>query len=99
MILKERSTEQGLLVSVCDADVLGETFENGDVSLTVNEGFYAGEAAEEVGEDEVVESLSRAAVANLVGTEAVGVAVEAGVIDGEQVLEVGDTLHAQYLRF
>lgn len=99
MILKERKTEQGLLVSVCDPDVLGETFENGDVSLTVEEGFYAGEEAAEVGEDEVVESLGRAAVANLVGREAVEVAVEAGIIDPTQVLEVGETLHAQYLRF
>ena len=99
MILKERKTEQGLLVSVCDAEVLGETFENGDVSLTVNEGFYAGEEAEEVDEEAVVESLNRAAIANLVGTESVEVAVEAGVIDDEQVLEVDGTLHAQYLRF
>ncbi len=99
MILKERRTERGLLVSVCDTDVLGESFENGDVSLTVEEGFYAGEDADEVDEDAVVESLGRAAVANLVGTECVEVAVEAGIIDADQVLEVGDTLHAQYLRF
>lgn len=99
MILKERKTEQGLLVSVCDAEVLGETFENGDVSLTVNEGFYAGEEAEEVDEEAVVESLNRAAIANLVGTESVEVAVEAGVIEDEQILEVDGTLHAQYLRF
>ena len=99
MILKERRTEQGLLVSVCDADVLGETFENGEVSLTVEEGFYAGEGADEADPEAVVESLGRAAVANLVGTEAVEVAVEAGLVDAGQVLEVGDTLHAQYLRF
>ena len=99
MILKERKTERGLLVSVCDADVLGESFENGEVSLTVEEGFYAGEEADEVDEEAVVESLGRAAVANLVGTECVEVAVEAGIIDAEQVLEVGETLHAQYLRF
>lgn len=99
MILKERKTEQGLLVSVCDADVLGETFENGDVSLTVEEDFYAGEAADEVTPEAVVESLGRAAVANLVGTECVEVAVDAGIIDAGQVLEVEGTLHAQYLRF
>lgn len=99
MILKERRTEQGLLVSVCDPDVLGETFENGDVSLTVEEDFYAGEAADEVDAEAVIESLGRAAVANLVGTECVEVAIEAGIIDAGQVLEVGETLHAQYLRF
>ena len=99
MILTERRTEQGLLVSVCDPDVVGETFENGAVSLTVEPDFYAGEAAVEAGEDEVVESLGRAAVANLVGTECVEVAVEAGLIDAGQVLELEGTLHAQYLRF
>ncbi|PSQ33651.1 DUF424 domain-containing protein, partial [Halobacteriales archaeon SW_10_68_16] len=29
MLLNERETDEGLLVSVCDADVLGENFENG----------------------------------------------------------------------
>jgi len=99
MILKERQTDQGLLVSVCDADVLGETFANGDVSLTVKEDFYAGEAADRVDADDVVESLGRAAVANLVGTRSVEVAVDAGVIEASHVLEVEGTLHAQYLRF
>lgn len=99
MILKERQTEQGLLVSVCDPDLLGETFENGEVSLTVKEEFYAGEDADEVGADAVVESLGRAAVANLVGTRSVEVAIDAGIIDAGHVLEIEDTLHAQYLRF
>jgi hypothetical protein len=99
MILKERKTERGLLVSVCDEAVLGETFENGDVSLTVEEDFYAGESAEAVGEDAVVESLGRAAIANLVGTESVELAIEAGIVDAGQVLELEGTLHAQYLRF
>ena len=45
MLLRERSTQEGPLVSVCDADVLGETFENGEVSLTVDAEFYDGEGA------------------------------------------------------
>ncbi|MFB6362356.1 MAG: DUF424 domain-containing protein [Halobacteriales archaeon] len=99
MILKERQTDQGLLVSVCDAEVLGETFENGEVSLTVKEEFYAGEAADQAGAEVVVETLGRAAVANLVGTRSVEVAVDAGIIDPSQVLEIEGTLHAQYLQF
>ena len=98
MILRERHTERGLLVSVCDDDVLGETFENGTVSLTVTEEFYGGEAAAEVDSDAVVESLSRATIANIVGTRAVGVAVDAGIIDDANVLEIGATRHAQLVR-
>jgi hypothetical protein len=95
MIVNERRTEDGLLVSVCDPDVLGETFENGDVSLTVTEEFYGGDHREEAA---VVASLSRAAVANIVGREAVALAVEHGFVEETNVLEVGETLHAQFLR-
>lgn len=95
MLLCERETREGLLVSVCDADVVGETFENGEASLEVDREFYAGEEATV---EEVVASLSRATVANLVGSEAVGVAIEHGFVEETNVLEFEGTRHAQYLR-
>ena len=95
MILSERETDEGLLVTVCDDDVLGETFEEDGVSLTVTEEFYGGEGADE---QTVVNSLARASVANLVGTEAVEVAIREGFVDEENVLEVETTRHAQFLR-
>ncbi|WP_053947258.1 DUF424 domain-containing protein [Halolamina sediminis] len=98
MLLRERETERGLLVSVCDPDLVGETFEDGEISLTVEESFYAGEDAVEADADAVIEGLRRASVANLVGEESVGVAVEAGIIDEATVLEVGETRHAQLLQ-
>lgn len=94
MIVNERQTQEGLLVAVCDEDVLGETFEEGDFSLTVTEEFYGGD---EVDERTVVESLAQAAVANIVGTRAVELAIEEGFVDEANVLEVGKTLHAQLL--
>lgn len=97
MLLRERETPEGLLVSVCDADCLGETYTDGGVSLDVTEDFYGGEEAETVDQDAVVESLTRATVANIVGEESVNVAIDAGLVDEETVLEVGGTLHAQLL--
>ncbi|MBV0925340.1 MULTISPECIES: DUF424 domain-containing protein [Haloarcula] len=94
MILNERDTDEGLLVSVCDPDIMGETFEDGPVSITVEEGFYGGET---VSEDEVVDSLTRCSVANIVGEDSVEVAVEHGFIDEENVLDVDGTRHAQLL--
>ncbi|WP_416838278.1 DUF424 domain-containing protein [Haloferax sp. DFSO52] len=97
MLLRERETPEGLLVSVCDVDCLGETYTDGGVSLDVTEDFYGGDEAETVDQDAVVESLTRATVANIVGEESVRVAIDAGLIDEETVLEVGGTLHAQLL--
>jgi len=95
MILTERETDEGLLVTVCDDDVLGETFEDGEVSLTVSEEFYGGEEADE---QTVVNSLARASVANIVGTEAVELAIREGFVEEANVLDVESTRHAQFLR-
>ncbi|MUW14748.1 DUF424 family protein [Halorubrum sp. CBA1125] len=97
MLLRERETSEGTLVSVCDADCLGETYEEGPVTLTVTEEFYGGDEAVEATAEEVVAGLRRAQVANIVGTQAVAVAVEAGLVDEETVLEFEETRHAQLL--
>ncbi|MFB6189209.1 MAG: DUF424 domain-containing protein [Halapricum sp.] len=94
MLLSERETKEGLLVAVCDADVLGETFEAGEVSLTVTEEFYDGDPADP---DTVSESLARCSTANLVGEDAVGLAIEQGFVDPENVMELDGTRHAQLL--
>jgi hypothetical protein len=95
MLLTERETPEGRLVSVADADTLGETYENGKVSLTVEREFYDGE---EASPEEVASALARCSVANLVGEQAVEVAVEAGFVDEANVLDLDGTRHAQYLR-
>ncbi len=95
MILAERETPKGLLVSVCDAGILGETFENGEVSITVTEEFYGGEEADE---STVVNALARATVANLVGERAVSLAIERGLVEEANVLDIDGTPHAQFLR-
>ena len=97
MLLRERETPEGTLVSVCDADCLGETYDNGRATITVSKSFYGGDDAVEAGPEDVVSGLQRAQVANIVGTEAVGVAVEAGLVDEETVLEFDETRHAQLL--
>ncbi|WP_049937527.1 DUF424 domain-containing protein [Haloplanus natans] len=94
MLVRERDTPEGLLVAVCDEECLGETYGDGEVSLTVTEDFYGGREADR---DEVVDSLTRASVANLVGERCVTVAIEAGLVDEERVLDLDGALHAQLL--
>ncbi len=94
LLLTERETEEGLLVAVCDADVLGETFAEDEISLSVSEEFYGGEHASA---ERVADSLARCDTANLVGTTAVGVAIEHGFVEEGNVLEIDGTRHAQLL--
>jgi hypothetical protein len=94
LIVNERQTPKGLLVAVCDEDVLGETFESDPVSLTVTEDFYGGET---VSESAVLDSFERATTANIVGSRAVSLAIEEGFVDGNNVLDIDGTPHAQFL--
>ena len=55
MLLNERDTDEGVLVSVCDPEILGQTFEDGSVSITVDPEFYEGEEATE---QEIVRELA-----------------------------------------
>jgi hypothetical protein len=94
MLVRERDTPEGLLVAVCDEECLGETYDDGPVSLTVTEEFYGGDEADA---EDVVDALTRASVANLVGEECVAVAIEAGLVDEERVLDLNGARHAQLL--
>lgn len=97
MLLTQHETEQGLLVAVCDTDIVGDTFESERATLTVDEAFYA-DNAQTADEDAVIEALSRADIANIVGTRAVTVAIEHEIIDEASVLDFDGTRHAQLLR-
>jgi len=95
MILSERDTPQGTLITVCDRPLLGETLENGDISLDVTESFYDGEPAEP---EDVKPAIAAAGIANLVGTRAVELAVESGFVEEANVLDIDGERHAQILQ-
>ncbi|MEZ3145219.1 DUF424 domain-containing protein [Halobaculum sp. MBLA0143] len=95
VVVTVRETPEGTLVAAADNDCLGETYEDGAVSLTVEESFYAGDGAEELEPEAAVERVRDGDTANLVGEACVEAALAAGVVDESGVLEVDGTLHAQ----
>ncbi len=81
-----------IIVAVCDEDVMCNTYRSGELCLAVTPGFYKG-ALRDIG---CLESLlPSATILNLVGRACVEKAIACGVINKENVLEIGGTLHAQ----
>ncbi|GAA0294567.1 DUF424 domain-containing protein [Halarchaeum salinum] len=95
--LTERRTDRGLLVAAADSETVGETYDNGTVSVTVEPSFY-GDADSETDTEALTESLGRASVANLVGDVVVTTAIDAGYVAEANVVDLGGVPHAQYLR-
>ena len=81
-----------VLVAVCDSDIAGRTFREGELKIEVKESFYG---EKEYSEDEVKRELRRATIANITGKKAVELAIKIGIVDKDRVLEIGECLHAQ----
>lgn len=81
-----------VLVAVCDADIVGKVFREGNLKIEVKEEFYG---TEEFEEKEVEEALKRATIANITGKMAVELAIRIGIVDKDRVLRIENCPHAQ----
>jgi len=81
-----------ILVAVCDSELIGKTFREGDLKIEVKESFYG---EKDVSEEEVRRALRMATIANITGKRAVQLAIEMGIVDKENVLKIGECWHAQ----
>ncbi len=84
-----------VLLAICDADLLGKTFREGDIVFAVREEFYKGL---KVDADEAVNLISQSTIVNMVGENIVGRAIERGFVHPQAVLKVSGIPHAQIVK-
>lgn len=81
-----------VLVAVSDAGLVGKVFREGNKKLHVHELFYGTDGADAA---DVVHHLAVCTIANLVGVDAVTLAIQHGFVHPENVLDIGGVPHAQ----
>ena len=78
-----------ITIAICDSELIGKYFEEGDFQLDVKEKFFKGE---EMSEDEVGELMSKMsaedATFNIVGEKSVGLALKSGLVSEEAVKKI-----------
>lgn len=82
LIAKTHIKEGKTLVSVCDKEILGRIFEEGDLILDLSGDFYDGK---EMSDEDVGDLIRNANIVNLVGDSAVKLGVEEDVVDESSV--------------
>jgi hypothetical protein len=96
MFLKiHHSPGKGDVVAVCDRELLNRTLRHGEIEVFVSENFYGTMPATR---EEVKEALLTCGNANLMGEEAVSVAIEIGLIEKGACMMIGTVPHAQIYR-
>jgi len=95
MYLKTYQQGAEVLIAICDCDILGKRFVEGDLSLEVSCEFFGREPASA---SDVEAALEGATMANFVGCRAVEHAIHLGYVVKENVLSIDGILYAQMVR-
>lgn len=95
VLLKIHSSPECNIIALCDQDILGKRFEENDNILDVDKSFYNGK---EASKEEICTALSECTSATIAGNEAVGIALECGVLSKDGVKELCGIKYALMFR-
>jgi len=77
------------VVAICDNNLVGNIFEEGENQLEVKENFYKGDEVSEQELENLIEKMScEDATFNIVGKDSVRVALKHGIINQEGIKEI-----------
>jgi hypothetical protein len=82
------------IVAICDQEILGQSFEEGERCLHVSESFYGGQL---VSIEEGLQALKAASIGNIVGERIVEQAIKAQLIHQNGVIRIQNIPHAQLI--
>jgi len=77
------------VVAICDSELLGKYFEQGQRILDVKESFFSGEEKDEKETIDIMKDMAREdATFNIIGKESCNAGLKAGIIGKEGVIKV-----------
>jgi hypothetical protein len=86
------------VVAICDKELIGKTFEEGEFQLDIKETFYKGEIKTESEVIEIMKNMSAEdATFNIVGENSVKAAIKAGIISKDSVKKIQNIPYAMVL--
>lgn len=77
------------VVAICDKEILGKKFEEGNFQLDVKENFFLGKEADEKEAMRIIDDMIREdATFNIIGKNSVNLALKIGIIEKEGIKEI-----------
>jgi|SRR3989344_2411425 len=92
MIVKIHKKDDKTIVAVCDGDLIGQKFEEGELQLDLSSEFYNGEKMNEIQAGDIIRNSD---LVNLVGEKSVNLGLKEGVIEKQNIIKIKNILHAQ----
>ena len=93
--LKSYDTDKGVMVACCDGGLIGKTFRDGRLKLSLETSFY-GNSLLPLAEALIL--LDKADILNLVGKDVIDAAIDKGIVHPEAVISIAGIPHVQVMR-
>ena len=88
MLVKIHSSYRRM-VAICDSELLGKRFEEGEKAIEIKENFFKGEEKTESDILKIIEeSTGEDATFNIVGKDSVNVALKSGLVQPEGIIKI-----------
>ena len=94
IFVKEHIHNNRKLLAICDGNLIGKTFEEGDKILNVSKTFYHGTP---MFERDILKLIEDNILLNIVGEESVNFALENKLIDKKGIIKIKNIPHALLL--
>tara|TARA_Y100000310_G_scaffold339029_1_gene430430 strand:- start:196 stop:486 length:291 start_codon:yes stop_codon:yes gene_type:complete len=95
MYFKKHITKDRIIIAICDEDLVGKEFSEGEHTLNISERFYKGEKKSK---EELENILKNSENINLVGKKTINFALKLNLINKGSVIEVKGIPHAQIIQ-
>jgi len=93
MIVKEHITSDNkLILTVCDKEIIGRKFETPDLKLDLNSDFYKGK---EKTEKEIIKLFQMSYMINLVGQKSVELGLKSKIISKKDIIKIKNIPYVQ----
>jgi hypothetical protein len=88
-------TKFEVVLALCDEKILGKVIKKKNFEIKISEKFYGGEL---VNAEDALKLMEKATIGNLMGKEAVELAIKHGFITKENVILINGIPHAQFVK-
>jgi len=94
IFIKEHIYNHRKLLSICDGNLIGKTFEEGNFVINVSKNFYQGEP---MFENDILNLIEDGILLNIVGEESVNFALKNKLIEKFGIIKIKNIPHALLL--
>ena len=95
MYIKKHITKDKIIFAICDEDLIGKKFSEGDLILDVSKGFYKGEKKSEKELKGIIKKFENV---NFVGVKTIKFALKLGILNEERIIVIEGIPHAQIIQ-